>query len=138
MTPKIKELTKEIDRLLGGEIMELKFGCEMINKDEPKDWAKLVTLISYDGVKSVGYFREQDGSIFNLKTDFEKFEILGRPINLEDVMRAIDKKYRGDRLATGSSNGWVHFGVDRCLWIMGKPLSQQSDETINSIAEILK
>ena len=124
------------------ELKKLEFGCKMIKKDELKDWAKLVTLISYDGKRSRGYFREQDGSIFSLITDFKKFEILGKDPTLEDVMRAIEKQgvcgryyitQYGELFRTGFENDELV-----CHWQLGKPLSKQSDETVEKILEILK
>jgi hypothetical protein len=154
---KHNELRDRINELCP-ELKKLEFGCKMIKKDELKDWAKLVTLISYDGKRSRGYFREQDGSIFSLITDFKKFEILGKDPTLEDVMRAIEKQYKDigggvDFNIGESSSGDSIIETTNYVspgeldednesftfhWQLGKPLSQQSDETVEKILEILK
>ena len=137
---KHNELRDRINELCP-ELKKLEFGCEMIKKDELKDWAKLVTLISYDGKRSRGYFREQDGSIFSLITDFKKFEILGKDPTLEDVLMAISRRDFTSFQYKETKKGRIYRGslveiLD--LWELGKPLSQQSEETVEKILEILK
>ncbi len=60
-----------------------------------------------------------------------------RPVYLHDVLRAIDKEYKGDKFATVASNGWVHFGSKRAFWNLSQPLEAQSPELLAFLAGIL-
>lgn len=137
MKDKIQKLTNEIDRLLSGEIMKLQFGCEL--RIGGLRWTVL-----WDGKSSLPDGSKQEKGIigysdfFSETRELEDYdEILGRPINLEDVMRAIDKIYFG---INETNEGFILsdeiVGVIG-IWELGKPLSEQSPETIQSIAEIL-
>lgn len=37
-----------------------------------------------------------------------------KPIHLETILRAIERRYGADRFGTVATNGWFHFGADRC------------------------
>lgn len=58
--------------------------------------------------------------------------VLGRPITLEDVLRALDANDFNTKGDVGmSSDGRVYRmfpEMQRIIWILGKPLSDQSDE----------
>lgn len=108
------------------EIMELKFGCRA--ERHGRTWyfnGDTWNIPDTPGSYSVGFF--------------EGNEILGRPIGLEDVLRAIDK-YKKPNFGTVATNGWMHFGTDRCFWTLGKDLAwhaEHSPETIDFIHSIL-
>jgi hypothetical protein len=137
------------------ELMELEFGCEV--EWETPEGTETGLVISEIGIclkghkkaKSCNMYCEFDDGIMVLRNsiddpyfiDFRKTEItkiLGRPITLEDVMRAIEKsggcyEFNG-KLAIGKNP----FEKEDIEWELGKPLSQQSSETVEAILEILK
>ena len=89
----LQELTNKIKKIIP-EIDELKFGCNLINKQTSIDWAKNVMLLVHNIDNGTFYFKESDGSVFHQRIKFEdfenKFEIIGRDITLEDVLRCLE------------------------------------------------
>lgn len=59
-------------------------------------------------------------------------------ITIAVVLRAIEKKYRGDGFALMSSNGWLSMrGKAHCRWDLEKDYDQQSEETRTFIGKLL-
>jgi len=81
---------KQIIQRANSEIMEFKFGCEVLQEKELIDWAKMTTLLAYNEKNGIAYYRELDGSVF-FKRGTKNIKILGRPIRLADVLLAIGK-----------------------------------------------
>jgi len=143
------------------EIMELKFGCEVEIKRNyiGKDW-KIKNIISSDkkipprinrklNRDNIGYYNitsywttiNGNYMCINEKIYEEKIiKILGRPIILEDVLITIQKiksdmelkiKFYEDGIGICNKD-------EICLWQPNKPLSEQSDETINFLYKLIK
>ena len=122
------------------EIMELKFGCR-IEIDE---------VIIMKGI----FIRELPEDMIEMKVAglnhqwFKKdiAKILGRPITLEDVLRALEgvRKLLDERFYVSSKGYLEHIEIPSgdCLgqvdWIFGKSLEEQSKETQEFILEKLK
>ncbi len=126
----LQKLTNEIDRLLGGEIKELKFGCVVSYGSDFGQEPREVTIGNPYTVENGKVFNP-----YNRDDSDDLFEILGRPITLEDVIRAI-KKIFGD-FPTSVIIDAKEMTEMINMWQLGQPLSSQSTETIEKIAEIL-
>lgn len=61
-----------------------------------------------------------------------------RPITLEDVLRALEKSVYLDSDMGTPDTYWTWAGELLKKWKMGKPLSEQSPETIDFLWSILK
>lgn len=154
---KHNELRDRINELCP-ELMKLEFGCEVeVMRDRLfmsdayiyDKWIVSGFESKYPNLKLFLVNREY--CFHNTKTlscidevgkkiDFGVYEvkILGKDPTLEDVMRAIEKsggcyEFNG-KLAMGKNP----FEKEDVEWQLGFPLSQQSDETIKAILEILK
>ncbi len=128
--PEIMEIRRGTRvRFLGKEAIFVQYGNGTLTDPLPM-------VVLYDTKISVTY----------IHTDKKKdVEILGREITLADVLRAIGIKYEGHAyLREPAIIGVCIFNfslVDRpeikISWIMDKPLSGQSEETIDFIHSII-
>lgn len=110
------------------EIMGLKMGCELMDKTEPKDWAKFVTLVCYDNHNGRIYLKESDGSVYHERTSkLSNYEIIGRPIRLDDYLEILKKVGYNSTEDWFKVLGWV---IDN--WKPGY-LNDQSEEVINKL-----
>lgn len=121
------------------DVMELKFGCEVLQNDEPLDWAKRVTLIAYNEKGGLTYYREMDGSLFSIRGEPKNVEILGSPIGIAEVLRALNK-------TTGMNKPTLYFdgrGLifnDRIFWNLAEDYDwhvKNKPETIAFIGSLL-
>ncbi len=126
----LEQLTKKIQELVP-EIMELKFGCQLLKKNIG------VIFNIYSVVErhksGGGYYRTELGDIkFG---EIDKYKIIGRPINIEDILLAdsIKRRWTGNLFIdhSGGLNGTEYH------WTFGKPLHDQSEETIKFLANLL-
>ena len=128
---KLEELKQEIIKAVP-EIMELKFGCKIKEDDE------VYTIIGEnDGGYYVAFdnkklFRAEIGTV-------DDEDILGRDITLEDVLIAIDKtEFKPTRELIVVKMRVANIVLSLLdIYELGKPLHEQSVETINSLNEIL-
>ncbi len=149
------------------EIVELKFGCYvMMKKYKGEEYELLNASISepvpivsmFDGVGGVERILYID-NFGNQCTDGLKkidedaytigksriTEILGRPITLEDVLRAIQELYGHGKYAVDETgcfwelnSGEAHIPTTkRTEWHLGKSLDKQPTETITFLAQVL-
>lgn len=120
------------------EIMELKFGCDVliegIKWKYVGDWQGVITV-----------FNEEEGDGCASRSHIER--VIGRPITLADVLMAM----KDIELEVGSlefllygSFARVEYGADGtrkvvayCLWDLSLPLDGQSPETIAFLHSIL-
>jgi hypothetical protein len=135
MTNEKIQLIREKCIAANSEIMQLKFGCEVISGK-----TQFRILAIKDGV---GLYETDHGTIgdFTRNTIFD--EILGRPIRLADVLLASgcntytvpkDRFHSGDLLFSGD---WQTGG--QIVWnLRADDLEKQSEETISFIYELLK
>lgn len=143
---KLQEVENKV-RELCPELMELSFGCE-VHRPSSKDSAVFI----YE--KEVEDDTKQDSVfIFSNKKGVElinawwliKDHIIGHPITLESVLKATGLS--GMYLTTGTdgriileydgnNEEFIEMNVD-IYWILGKSLSQQKEETIEFLHNIL-
>ena len=129
------ETIKRIQELVPS-IMDLEFGCEILTKEKYSTSEKLVSMIVT--CVCVGQ-REVDTTHYKDLSYDDVITILGKPITLAVVLRAIEVKYRGDLFATVASNGWFHLGSKRGFWNLSKDnFNDQADETKTFIGGLLK
>ena len=152
------------------EIVELKFGCEIkiteaiddkVYLDKERSWYKTVpfTAVFIEDFRSGCSDPECCGDmgteyacvgkdIFTLEEigDVEKYEIIGRPIHLADVLLAIQK--RGEQwaidddghiitLSGGTEVGTLVYEGTGKYWNLKETLNNQSKETIDFIYQLL-
>lgn len=117
-----------------GSILDLKFGCEVLL------WDMTCTYVGEykDDMSDAEpkQFFEHFGTLIKGHKELN-YEIIGRSITLPDVLLAIEKKYKADQFATIASNGWFHFGRERCFWNLLLPLDGQSEEVWSFLYELL-
>ena len=128
MKNKLEELRELIFKCeeVEKDVLELKFGCEVAISDSYKTNTGKIT----------NYYRKGNGNCVLMngeefrRSDIQ--EIIGRDITLEDVLRAIMKKFKQNysdkRIEDLIFNGWE----------LGKPLQDQSEECIDSLIKLLK
>ncbi len=123
------------------EIMELKKGCYITGMGH-----SCAEILKINGEKITvlhgGYRIDTE----NMQ-DIEEFcEIIGRDITLEDVLVAmskellekfIDIKWSANHIVLIDNRLDNIRGDDRCIWIMGKPLSEQREETKQFLCNLL-
>jgi len=117
-------------------IMELKFGCVIevdgIAQDNP-GWEKDIVIDDRieDGIVRTGYYG---------RVHIDNLTILGRDINLEDVMIAWSEKTKFSAKLYSISNNGGYYENGKLLWKweLGNPLSSQSEETINKLLMLLQ
>lgn len=108
------------------EILELKFGCEILR-----------TNYDYDTVFATG----EDNELYTVDHpegyDGE-YEILGRPIQLADCLAAISERTTFDYKHIVRADGLMFDEEgNQATWNLLKPLDGQSEETINFLHGIL-
>jgi hypothetical protein len=80
------ERLKQVIAEANPEIMELKFGCQL--KDKEGTW-KFVGPVTFATGEYISVWRDQSGLG---KGRLEEFKVLGRPIRLADVLLALGKR----------------------------------------------
>jgi len=140
MTTELKQLTKKIHKHCP-ELMNLTNGCRAYDA-KAIDWARDLVLLTYTPKGHV-YFMEPDGSVFHATSSYLKqIEILGHPITLEHVLKAIDARPLGMweeyMVEEDNPNEWENL-VERVVgeWNLTKPLHEQSPEVIKWLNTII-
>ena len=116
------------------DVMKLEFGCEFMYE------GKKCTFIQSSIKDYIDFLEEDAVAVQTAPAEWieKDIKILGKPITLAVVMRAIDKKHEGALFATLASNGWLHFGSKRTFWNLSQDnFNDQSDETKAFIGELL-
>lgn len=133
------ELRKKIIKALP-EILDLKFGCEVIMG------SGLYTVLFYDEVEGevsiAPKIRPKSKHCLNIKKGRLGNKIIGRPITLADVLRAVDKIGLPKHfLILPSGNIYLfetgYLGEAKANWNLKEPLSGQSKETIEFLNNLL-
>jgi hypothetical protein len=115
------------------EILELKFGCHIQKFDRVM---KFVELTSFDDGSHSLSFVAPNGTLHNatyFTNEIEELVILGRPITLEDVLKAMNTPRKDGKYYCNDTDYEKVFW----LWVWGKPLDQQHPETITFIGKVL-
>lgn len=129
---KLNELKKEIQRLRP-EIMELKFGCLLKNKYTETSYDKFNLFIKRSGENFI-VFRPS----FNVTGSFpnDTFEILGRPITLEDVLAVLGERLNDKfRDSFFYENG--HFHIGNLVWKLGESFDNQNKEFHDGLFDLI-
>lgn len=121
---------------------ELEFGCYVF-------WGEEKTIVSWRNLKRYG-LGGIGGEFFTDKLEKNKIVILGLPITLERVLRALDQKFNSKELQeegeniiySAFSDGAIGtlgslFREERISWQLCKPAHEQSDETIEGLIGLL-
>lgn len=131
------------------EIMELKFGCLVKMHDEISEFIQENPLVCMQCECTSGVHLKMPNQAGSMspqsfcKHRFEEwFEILGRPITLEDVLMAIQETEKWNEVSVCLDNGLgiaLFYGdnLPNNEWLLGKPLSEQSPETISFLHSLL-
>lgn len=137
------------------EIVELKYGCNVVSVKGPR-WnsrASGILGMVFRVEKAGAYVLWQDAQSISPALN-ERFRVVGRPITLEDVLRAMQALSNEDDNRHWVVNRHGQFMRDAIhesdpvlktypgvvvkeTWHLGKPLHEQSSETIDFIAKIL-
>lgn len=119
------------------EIMDKQNGCKIQYDLDGKTWSgEMYTNAFFWHLRVDNVYAIDDREIR------DSIKILGRPITLEDVLRAIPMEFKAkimnnntiqiDRIINGSNkDNWFH-------WKLGKPLSEQSKPTQEFLYKLLK
>lgn len=104
------------------EILEVKNGCLV----------KGGGIIWNDGL----YFN-YDEMTDNL--DIDETEIIGRLIQLSDVLRALDLNSTDEKTRLSASANYfrIDYKEDSCIWDLSKPLEEQSEEVLDFLVKLL-
>lgn len=84
----------------------------------------------------VDVFEREDGSRYEY-TFSDDTKIIGRPITLEDVLRAMPNR-KGHYWSVDFSGALFNGDSWQGKWLLCKPLSEQSPETISFLHSLLK
>lgn len=113
------------------EIMELKFGCDVVVALRGKEnighrlGTKITSLMSHGAWMTLSFGEYEE----------HEMTILGLPVTLEDVLRAM---HIGEFATRESAEIEGMYIQTLCLmWNLGQPLDSQSDETIAFLNKIL-
>ena len=115
------------------EIMDKQNGCKIQYDLDGKTWnGEMYTNAFFWHLRVDNVYDVYDREI----RDSIKF--LGRPITLEDVLRAWQEKY-ADKSGAINSQRFDSFVFNLLgWWKLGKPLSEQSKKTIEFLYKLLK
>lgn len=128
-------------------LKELSFGCEVM-MDQISGDRKFIERVTHDEkygsiFTQSGFQFIRDGDEFLLEDEHFDSKIIGHPIQLEDVLEAIEN---GTEYYLSIESSWedkIVFRVNGIYesfiyWEYGKPLSEQSEELINFLYDLLK
>lgn len=136
LVPRLKELSVgcKLKHWCDTPVGEKEYDLVFINKDFEENM-----MFRVIGGEDEVHCEYQIKYFDNEVDDFASYEIIGHPITLEGVLEAFRVDYQ-IKLE-------ISYAID-CIWLMtpnsgvfewkcGKPLSEQSDETINFLASLL-
>lgn len=117
-------------------ILDLKFGCEVQYKwdNKPKYIVVGTFEVSEKNTPTQVECREIDGRKYDTVLSVDTLEIIGRPIQLSDVLLAI-KENSYHEIYTAS--WWVNVNTLIFKWNLLLPLDGQSEEVWAFLAELL-
>jgi len=143
---KLQQLEAKIQEAVP-EIMKLKFGCRVDAKDRRGHihsamWDK---KFNEKNLSSFNFTHEEELRMETVFVDVKKgdnYKILGRPITLEDVLKARDLQAKQEDEKYGSHSRISTYiqGEIRDIvvnWKLNTPLNEQSEETIDFLHTLL-
>jgi len=140
---KLQQLEAKIQEAVP-EIMKLKFGCRVDAKDRRGHihsamWDK---KFNEKNLSSFNFTHEEELRMETVFVDVKKgdnYKILGRPITLEDVLRAVEKELEDseDFYVHYNGNMFVNPTNVKAEWKLNTPLQDQSEETIDFLHTLL-
>lgn len=142
-----QECTEKIHKLIP-EILELRFGCQI--KDFFKGTGLIIGIEKYEDEPDcyhVAYFKIPVPN-WELSPRNPNWSIIGRPIQLSDVLRAIDQNKKWPPIALSSSGLFLEKSKDdiranapylsSCIsYNLSLPFDQQSEEFYHFLNNIL-
>jgi len=138
MPSKLEQLKKEIQRLRP-EIMELKFGCEILLNGFSDVEKSIITTVSLSLINTIDYIVDAEDDWWcngqYKKEDIR--EILGRPITFEDVLFCCIEAYSKFGIITKKSYEEMLGGVVG-LWDFTKDFDNQKEEFYDEIMFLLQ
>lgn len=128
----IKEITEEVVKYVP-DIMELKFGCRVLYGKEPHEPQEVIIGSPYIIVD------KEVCNPWNLDDRGYLYNIIGRPATLEDILITAKKVINNEPEAFFTPyHIIVSDVVIKSRWQLGKPLHEQSIETLQFIKGIIK
>lgn len=112
------------------DIIELKFGCKIKNKNGALD-----TIVTYS---NYGNFTVVGSRICSIESDIA--EIIGSPIGIAEILRTIENNTIGSfTFSISNSLFSIRNGRYLCIWNLAKDnLENQSLDTLEFLWELLK
>ena len=153
----LETITKAVHKAVP-EILELKFGCELLREEHPGRHYKVIEDLGWGAntnkiwINSVPFGsmdlpREIEKDIITDRNG-EKWRILGRPIRLADILETIEKTLEDCvvntqghllELKSQTETGLItHEGTGIYWNLLNDDLTQQSPETLEFLAKLLK
>lgn len=128
----LNELKEKIIELVP-EIVELKFGCEVWCSFEGLQTRGFVTDIP----DSFGQVRIQIPGYYSVIKEVDTLQILGRPITLEDVLKAADIKSPSKDVEDLYYREIMENLVFKGYWLLGKSLDEQPERNIAFLHSVI-
>lgn len=129
----LDKLVKKIVVILP-DIMDIQFGCEI----KHREFTMLVSRFYKEmyGNYSMNLVGKDNEFSIQRKSDDTDIKILGRPITLEDVLRAVKE----GQFAVSQSGMMFNYMTKEAYghWEHGKPLSEQSPDTWDFLDKLIK
>lgn len=129
------------------EILELKFGCRVKIDGTIYSLIDNFRFVGGGGYNGEDYDEDDICDINELISFGAKLEIIGRPIQLSDVLRAIGDLNKGNKVndfnkleyGIGVDSFWIgnsitHQSMD---WDLSKPLEEQNTEVLEFLVQLL-
>ena len=133
----MKDKVEQKIRELVPELMELSFGCEVVTKMGHNILVKLDrTIVGADRGDGQVWTTNYTTTKGEYCTVWDSSEIIGHPIHLEHILRAIEKVH-GEKTHKEDKTGFTPFDRASLMYDLSKPLNEQSPELYTLLAEIL-
>lgn len=140
----LNELTNKIKKIIP-EIEELKFGCKIGCEDGYFIIGTSDIEISYIHKGTENEVRYYEAGFGRKETTKDNFEIIGRDITLEDVLRCLKSDYYINEdgylyeIISENEDGGIYLEMvsPGIHWLLGKPLHEQSEETIKELNKLI-
>ena len=141
MSKELQELTNKIKDIIP-EIEELKFGCKV--KLAYNEYPSQIIQSCIGKLNCLDYIVDSEDTWHEYKQHdiAELEEIIGRDINLEDVLKCLEDTVAYKVVCSVFKN-YLLIGKPGCLnkdaikWKLNQPLHEQSEETIKELNKLI-